>query len=449
MIITIDGPAGSGKSCIAKRLAKELNFEFFDTGAIYRSVTWFLIDNHVDLNDESAIKKSLKSFVFDIQGINSEERKYLVNNQDVTKAIRSRDITDKVSFVSTYGIVRNHVLEIQRSYGRKNNTIFEGRDMGTVVFPYADVKFFLTAEPKVRAERRYLELIDKFPEFASTYDYNQILADILKRDEMDSTRKLSPLKKDKEAYLIDTSNLSVNQVVEKLIKKVQKYNRRKSIARPYFFKMRPFYSIILMLCWLLCKVFYRLKVYGITNFIKGPAIIASNHSSYYDPVVVPASSMEEVHFLAKEYLFRNPFLGKLIRKLNAHPVSQGVSDAFSFKKILKLLSEGKKVILFPEGKRSESGQLGKIMPGIGLLIYLSKCAIIPSYIHGAYEIWNRRRKRPKLFGKIRVVFGTPITFAKFENLDKQECIDHVSKEIENSLLNLQAWCEGGFKGSPP
>jgi cytidylate kinase len=447
MIITIDGPAGSGKSTIAKKVAERLNFEFFDTGAIYRSVTWYLLESKVNIKDEGEIKKSLQSFIFEIE--DTKERKYLVNGQDVTKFIRMHEVTENVSEVSTYAAVRKHVLEIQRNFGRKKSAVFEGRDMGTVVFPYADVKFFLTANPKIRAERRYTELMEKFPELAHTYDYDKILSEIITRDKIDSTRKLSPLKKAKDGYLIDTSKMSIEVVLEKIEKRIKKYNKRKNIPIPYFFQMHLFYGSILFIVWLFFKFFYRLKVHGINNFIKGPGIIASNHVSNYDPPAIAVSSMEEIHFLAKESLFNNPLFGFLIKKLNAHPLSRGASDIGSFKKVLSLLNQGKKIILFPEGERSQDGKLMKIMPGIGLLVYLSKCSVIPTYIHGSYEIWNRTKRRPKMFGKIHVVFGTPISFAECDHLDKKACMDRVNNLLERALFQLQGWCEGGFKGTPP
>jgi cytidylate kinase len=447
MIITIDGPAGSGKSTIAKKVASHLNFEYFDTGAIYRSVTWHLIKEKVNIKDEEEIKKSLHLFSFEIE--DSNERKYLVDGQDVTVLIRMQDVTEKVSEVSTYGSVRKHVLEIQRNFGRKKSAVFEGRDMGTVVFPYADVKFFLTAKAKVRAQRRYKELKEKFPDLAATFDYDKILSEIIKRDKIDSTRELSPLKKGRDSHLIDTSKMTIDEVIEKIENRIKKYNKRKNIPFPYFSQMSPLYGLVLFIVWIFFKLFYRLKVHGINNFIKGPAMIASNHVSYYDPPAIAVSSMEEVHFLAKESLFRNSCFGWLIKKLNSHPISRGASDVTSFKKVVSLLNKGDKVILFPEGERSGDGKLSKILPGIGLLVYLSKCAVIPTYIFGSYSLWNRTRKIPKIFGKVHVVFGTPISFAQCDHLDKRACMEKVNNLLEEALFKLEKWCEDGFKGTPP
>ena len=213
--------------------------------------------------------------------------------------------------------------------------------------------------------------------------------------------------------------------------------------------MKPLYGLILFFTWLFFKTFYRLKVYGRENFIKGPAIIASNHVSFYDPPAIAAASAEEIHYLARQSLFKIHFLGKLIKKLNAHPLSRSTSDIATFRLIVKLLKEGKKVILFPEGERSYDGKIGEIMPGVSLFVYLSKCTVIPTYIHGAFEIWNRTRKWPKLFGKISVVFGTPIYCTDIEEMDKKEFMRKINHKIEKSLKALQKWSETGFKSSPP
>lgn len=448
MIITIDGPAGSGKSSVAKKIAEILKFNFFDTGAMYRAVTWYLLDKKTDLDNLSQVTKELETFVFDIKISDSNERYYLVNGKDVSEAIRLHEVTAAVSRVSAMEEVRKKVVLLQRKFGSRGDAVFEGRDMGTVVFPYAEIKFFLTANPKIRAERRYLELSEKFPELSATYDYDKILSDIIKRDEIDSTRKISPLKKAQDAIEIDTSYLLFDKVVKKMVKIIKKKIKRRLIPRPMFLKMKPFYGLVLFLVWLYFKIFYRLKVYGIKNFIHGPAIIASNHVSFLDPPAVAVSSLEEIHFLAKEYLFKG-FLGKIIRKLNSHPLSGKASDFSSLKKIITLLEEGDKVILFPEGGRSYDGKIGKILPGIGLLLYRTKCAIIPTYIHGAFDIWKKAEKRPKLFGKIRVVFGTPIYFSSIENRDKNEFMEIINLKLQHSLLSLQKWCESGFEGTPP
>jgi len=436
MIITIDGPAGSGKSTISKEVANRLNFKFFDTGAIYRAVTWFILKNNC--KDDEEIKKILKNFSFDVQTDPDGNKRYFVNKQDITTEIRKNNINKKVSEIASKGYIREKILTIQRDFSKNQNAIFEGRDMSTVVFPNADIKFFLTANIKVRAKRRFKELHKIDPKIS----YEEVLNDLKKRDIIDSTRKYSPLKCPKDAISIDTSFLSFDKVVKKILKKIKK------IDTPQFFKMKPFYGFILFIVWVIFKTLYRLKVYKSKKIPKGSAIIASNHLSYYDPIAIAASFPEEVYYLAKKSLFKKFFLGSLITKLNALPISQNIPNIYSIKTIIKILKKGKKVILFPEGKRSKDGEIQKIMPGIGYLVYLSKCLIIPTYIHGTQKIWGRNKKFPKLYGKISCVFGSPIS-PDFEFINKKDFINKITNKLEQSLKNLKKWCDEGFKGVPP
>ena len=214
MIIAIDGPSGTGKSTVAKGVAKALGFAFFDTGAMYRSMAWWLNRMGVNLEDEQAVALKLPEFQYEIKGL-GEHRKYFVDQIDVTDRIRSHEISGFASKIAVYKEVRAALVKIQREFGSKADAVFEGRDMGTVVFPQAKVKIFLTADPEVRATRRYLELTAKDPH--GHYSKEQILIDIQDRDFKDTTRLLSPLKKADDAILLDTSLLTADQVIQKII----------------------------------------------------------------------------------------------------------------------------------------------------------------------------------------------------------------------------------------
>lgn len=210
------------------------------------------------------------------------------------------------------------------------------------------------------------------------------------------------------------------------------------------------YSIIIRLARLYYKLFYRHQVYGQKeHFYRGGAILAANHTSFLDPPIVAISWPEEVHFLARESLFKHFGFGSLIRTLNAHPVSGDVSDIKVLKTLMQLLTEGKKIVLFPEGTRSQDGTLGVIKPGIGLLITRTNTAIVPAYIHGAQEAWGRGRSLPKLFGKTTCVFGTPITAAQFAHLDKKEALQAIADKLSHSIEALKQWYLAGAKGTPP
>jgi len=436
MIITIDGPSGTGKSTVAKGVAKRLRFTFFDTGAMYRSFAWLVLDQGLDPADEEKVVGVLDKFQYDIRSTRSGERRYFVCNTDVSEAIRSQPISMAASQVAIYPLVRKKMVQIQRSFGYAVDAVFEGRDMGTVVFPDADLKIFLTAKPQIRAERRYSELVHKFPDLSMTQD--EILKEIEKRDETDTTREVSPLKQAPDSILIDTSYLTAHQVIDKIL-------RLKPKKR--FPKMKLSYKIVYSLARFFFKTCFRLRIYGLEHFRNGAAVIAANHASYYDPPVLSISCPEEVHFLAREGLFKIPILSRLIKMLNSHPIARGASDAQTFKKMLGFLSEGKKLILFPEGERAYDGKLLPLQRGLAFLVQKAKCRIIPAYIHGSYDAWPRGKKVPKIFGKMAVVFGSPIEWE--ERSDKKVAQEQITKRTEQAIRDLKAWYDHGAKGTPP
>ncbi len=447
MIITIDGPAGTGKSTVAKKVADRLGMIYFDTGAMYRAFTWTLLNKEIPFSNAEQIDRELATFLFDIEMMEGRKR-YFVNGTDVTEAIRTQKINENVSEVSAMKNVRESLCRIQRSYAQKQGSVFEGRDMGSVVFPNAEVKIFLEASAEVRAKRRLSEMKEKMPHEAAAFDEKKMEQDLKRRDAYDSSRKIAPLVCPKGALRIDTSELTIDQVVEKIIQYYHKQVKKLIPAWLHSKQMGLLYRFILFLAWGAFRLFYRHKVYGIEHFIRGSAIIAPNHTSYLDPEIASISWPEEVHFLARESLFKPFLFGPFIRALNAHPVSGDATDIGVFKTIIEILKEGKQLILFPEGERTD-GELQEIKPGIGMLAIRSKAAIIPTYIHGAYEIWGRHRKFPKLFGHTACVFGTPIHWEAFINLDKKEAQAKIAEEVTKSILALKAWYEAGAKGIPP
>lgn len=209
------------------------------------------------------------------------------------------------------------------------------------------------------------------------------------------------------------------------------------------------YKVILFLVFWFFKIVYRNKIYGAENFYPGAAILAANHASFYDPPLLSISTPYEVHFLARKTLF-DPFLfGSLIRKLNAHPVSGKAQDVAVFKTIVRLMKEGKKVIIFPEGKRTRDGSLQPIKPGIAMLISRTKAAVIPCYLHGTFSIWPSHKKLPKLFGKTACVFGSPLHFVADPEKDPKDQQEEFSKAVEDAILKLKEWFEKGAIGTPP
>ena len=207
--IAIDGPAGAGKSTIAKRLAKELGYYYVDTGAIYRTVAYFLDLWGVSPKDVDNVNRYIDELTIGIEYDEDGLQHMIMNGMDVTGEIRTQDISQKASLVSAHAVVREVLLDMQRDVAKEHNVIMDGRDIGTVVLPKANVKIFLTATPEVRAQRRTDELIAK----GQKANYAQILKEIQQRDYQDTHREIAPLKMARDSIKVDTSDMDIEQVV--------------------------------------------------------------------------------------------------------------------------------------------------------------------------------------------------------------------------------------------
>ena len=207
--VAIDGPAGAGKSTIAKRLAKELGFVYVDTGAMYRAIGLYMLKNSVDGRDEAAVSEAVKNVEVTLSYDDGVQCVYL-NGEDVSKMIRTEEVSALASQTSAYQAVREKLLDLQRTMAKHNDVLMDGRDIGTTILPNADVKIYLTASVETRAKRRYDEYIAK----GQTCDLAEIEEDIKTRDHNDMTRKISPLKKADDAIEVDSSNMNIDEVVE-------------------------------------------------------------------------------------------------------------------------------------------------------------------------------------------------------------------------------------------
>ena len=446
MIVTIDGSAGTGKSTVAKNVAGRLGLPYFDTGAMYRAVAYLILQKKITLFEKEKIADLLKNFQFEIK-VEEGQKRYFASGQDVTKEIRSQAVNHIVSPVAALAVVREALGKITHNFAKKHGGVFEGRDMGTVLFPKAKIKIFLKARSEVCAQRRLEEIIRKSPEEASGLDQEKILEELKRRDAIDSSREIAPLKCPPDAYVIDTSDISIDEVVERILE----YRREKDL-KPIWLQWKSIsflYRFVLFGSWLLAKVFFRLKIYGLEHFYPKGAIIAANHTSFLDPPLLAVSWPGEVHFLARETLFNNPIFGGFIRALNTHPVSGNTGDVKVFKTICSLLNQGKKIVLFPEGRRSPDGKLEEIKPGMVMLVAKTQTAIIPAYLDGVFEIWNRKQKFPKLFKKTACVFGSPICWDDFKHLDHREARDLMAQKLQEAILGLKKWFEEGAQGIPP
>ena len=207
--IAIDGPAGAGKSTIAKRLAAELGYHYVDTGAIYRTVAYFMDLWGVSPKDVDGVERYIDELTIGIAYDEAGKQHMIMNGMDVTDDIRTQDISQKASLVSAHAVVREVLLDMQRDMAKAHNVVMDGRDIGTVVLPKATVKIFLTADPAVRAKRRYDELIAK----GQKAKYETILKEVQQRDYQDTHREIAPLKMARDSIKVDTSEMDIEQVV--------------------------------------------------------------------------------------------------------------------------------------------------------------------------------------------------------------------------------------------
>lgn len=210
--VAIDGPAGAGKSTIAKKIAKKMNYIYVDTGAMYRAMALFLLRNHVEPADEKAVSEKCREADITLR-YEQGEQVVLLNGENVNGLIRTEEVGNMASYSSPNPKVREKMVELQRKLAKTADVIMDGRDIGTCVLPNADVKVYLTASSAVRAKRRYDELTAK----GEVCDLSVIEADIIERDHRDMTRELSPLKQAEDAVLVDTSNMTIDEVVDTII----------------------------------------------------------------------------------------------------------------------------------------------------------------------------------------------------------------------------------------
>lgn len=215
--IAIDGPAGAGKSSIAKALSKRLGYIYIDTGAMYRAVALFFVENNVSDGTDSRIESLLNKLEISIK-YEDGAQKVILNGEDVTDKLRLEEIGKLASKFSAIGSVREKLVALQRKLAQKENVVMDGRDIGTVVLPNADLKIYLSASSKVRAKRRYLELLEKGH---TDSDINEIEDEIIKRDEADMNREISPLKQADDAYYLDSSDMTLEEVVSKILSMVK------------------------------------------------------------------------------------------------------------------------------------------------------------------------------------------------------------------------------------
>ena len=423
-IVAIDGPAGTGKGTVTKIIAKKFKLVNIDTGAMYRCVTLDMMNKGIKLDELDKIKELLKNINIELKSDNNKELVFL-NGEDVTEKIRSKEVSELVSKVSSIKEVRFSMVDLQRKMAVNKNVIMEGRDIGTYVFPGADVKIYLDADLEERAKRRFKQNKEK----GINISYVDTLENIKKRDENDKSKEIGALKLAHDAEVIDSTSMSINQVVREIsdiIKNKKKeikiqekiYRKRKETTWKKF--VRKIVKTILLA---LYKIVFRVKINGHVPE-EGAYILCCNHINYLDSAAIVLFNKRKVNFVAKEDLFTHGILMWLGHLFDAIPIKRDMQDMEAIKRCLKVLKNGELLGIFPEGTRKGMEKNMKAKNGAAFMAIKANVKIIPVGIHGNF----------KPFGKVYVNYGEPMDLSDYKN--KKDKLDEEKEKVMEQIVML-------------
>ena len=410
--IAIDGPAASGKSTVAKLIADRLGYTFINTGAMYRAVTWYMLEQGIDPADTAAVLEALSSVPLSF-GKDGSRSVVLCGERVLGEELTRPQVNDHVSTIAAIPEVRSLLVERQREYNRREPVVMEGRDIGTVVFPDTPFKYFVTASEEVRASRRAAEgLTDSIAE----------------RDQglLPRHRPAGP-----------GSGRPAGGYVRHDDRPGRPFHYRQHSTKTLR-QMNSFYWVFYTLFKSISKAFFSWKVVNREKLIEdGPVLIVSNHQSFLDPPMLGISYEDGIYFFARKTLFRGIFKWALPLCL-AIPIDQENPDAASLKHVIRLLKSGKRVLVFPEGSRTPDGEIHDGMGGIGLILSKTKVPVQPLRISGAYEAFPIGARFPKLH-PVTVTVGDPIPFTPAElNAKGKEAYQHLTDRIMDAIRALPA-----------
>lgn len=382
-IIAIDGPVGAGKSTVAKLVASKLRVAYVDTGATYRLVALRALEKAVPLDDASALA-DLAAETMQRSRL-SEESVLHYDGSAVGTQIRTPEVSEATSIVSAHPEVRAVLVEFQRRLVPAGGAVVEGRDIGTVVWPDADLKVYLDARPDVRAQRRTAEQGSP----------GSVTVEVHERDRRDALRPVGAMQPAPDAIVLDTTNLTAEDVAGRIVE----------LLRPESKDL--LYATVRAVLAGLLRGLLRVEVRGRDNVpSRGGVILAPNHRSLIDFAVAGVVTKRKVAFMGKDELFRSRTSAAIIRRLGSFPVRRGRPDRAALQRALELLRDGQVVGIFPEGTRRPGNRFEELEEGFAYVAMRSGAPIVPVAISGTEAVFPPGRRLPRLV-KVRVAVGEP------------------------------------------
>ena len=421
--IAIDGPSGAGKSTIAKAIAAKMGIVYVDTGALYRTIGYFVRENGVEQTDAPGVIALLPRIHIEVKYEDGTQCVYL-NGENLGDKIREPEISMYASTVSKIPEVRSFLLDTQRSIAASTSVVMDGRDIGTVILPNADVKIFLTASNEKRAERRVAELLQK----GMSVTYEEVLSDMIARDEQDRNRDIAPAVPAEDSILLDTSEYTLEESISKAVeiierKLAKKKDRRSRLFRFFHFLLRPIFFLL-----------YRIKVVGAENEPEeGGLLVCCNHVSAIDVILIAAALRKhQPCYMGKKELFNIPVLSWIIRALGAFPVDRSGRDVGAVRNAIRLLNQGYCVGLFPQGTRqpNKNPRDTKVRSGAAMIAMHADATVLPMSIY-------REGYSKKMFCRTVISIGKPIPFSAF-GYDPKVSGEYarISEEIFDTVCKL-------------
>lgn len=449
-VVAIDGPSASGKTTVARVVADKLGSTVFDTGALYRAVTLESIRRGIAPSDSAALEDLTQAMKIDV----TESGKVRVNGEDVSAALRTPEVDRWVSEISAHPQVREALLPVQRAIASGRKVVMVGRDIATVVIPEAGLKVYLDASVDERARRRFADQ----QAAGSSLTYDEVRSEIERRDAFDSSRETSPLKQHKDALVVHTDSMSVDEVAETI---ASAYREKSEPAAPelvrapftvqtkpeYFYqsaKRRKRGKLAYWLIWPWLSRVTHLTQEGVANIPPfGPLLYVSNHLHNLDPALEFYAFTRPLNFMGKQELFDTPVVKQISAASGGFPVDRGKFDREALRQAEERLEKGLTVGIYAEGTRSLTGSLAEAKAGVGLIALKTGAPVLPVAITGSERLRFNGSKGDTAHAHdddarvgVHIVYGEPFYLPRTvdgKKLSATEATDVIMLEIARML----------------